>query len=70
MTVSKARHRHQPKTSHHPHENSQARFLQLDKIKNEENHPVQSQSVLRSAPRGLGKRKPAQALWKLTQSQV
>ena len=40
MTVSKARHRHQPKTSHHPQENSQARFLQLDKTKNKENHPV------------------------------
>ena len=33
MTVSKARHRHQPKMSHHPQENSQARFLQLDKTK-------------------------------------
>ena len=43
MTVPKARHRHQPKTSHHPQENSQARFLQLDKTKNEENHPMQSE---------------------------
>ena len=44
MTVSKTRHRHQPKTSHHLQETSQARFLQLDKTKNEENHPVQRQS--------------------------
>ena len=51
MTVARKRHRHQPKTSHHPQENSQARFLQLDKTKNEENQSVQSQSVLRSAPR-------------------
>ena len=43
MTVSKARHRHQPKTRHHPQENSQARFLQLDKTKNEENQLVQSE---------------------------
>ena len=33
MTVSKTRHRHQPKTSHHPQETSQARFLHLDKTK-------------------------------------
>ena len=33
MTVSKTRHRHQPKTSHHLQETSQARFLHLDKTK-------------------------------------
>ena len=33
MTVSKTRHRHQPKMSHHLQETSQARFLHLDKTK-------------------------------------
>ena len=70
MTVSKTMHRHQPKMSHHPQENSQARYLTTRQTQNEENQSVQSQSILRSAPRGLGKRKPAQALWQLTQSKV
>ena len=33
LIVSKTRHRHQPRTSHHLQETSQARFLHLDKIK-------------------------------------
>ena len=53
MTVSKARHRHQPKTNHHPQENNQARFLQLDKTKNE-NQPVQSQSGAKSERTPIG----------------
>ena len=62
MTVPKARHRYEPEPSPNLQKTSYARFLQLDKT-TEEKQPVQSQSGLRQAPRGLGKRnmrKPAE----------
>ena len=61
MTVPKARYRNKSEPSHNLQENSYARFLQLDKTTMRRKQPVQSQSGLRQAPRGLGKKKPAQA---------
>ena len=53
--------RKEPVPSHTLQENSQARFFQLDTTTARRNQPVKRQSVLRQAPRGRGKRRPAQA---------
>ena len=53
--------RREPVPSHNPQENSQARFFQLDTTAARRNQPVKRRSVLRQAPRGRGKRRPAQA---------
>ena len=47
--------------SHNLQENSQARFFQLDTTTARRNQPVESRRGLRQAPRGRGKRRPAQA---------
>ena len=51
----------EPVPSHNSQENSQARFFQLDTTPARRNQPVKRRSVLRQAPRGRGKRRPAQA---------
>ena len=53
-----------------PQENSQARFIQLDTTSARRNQPVTGQSILRQAPRGRGKTRPAQARWKPTARKV
>ena len=53
--------RNEPVPSHNLQENSQARFFQLDTTTARRNQPVKRRSVLRQAPRGRGKRRPAQA---------
>ena len=53
--------RREPVPSHNLQENSQARFFQLDTTTARRNQPVKRWSVLRQAPRGRGKRRPAQA---------
>ena len=53
--------RREPVPSHNLQENSQARFFQLDTTTARRNQPVKRRSVLRQAPRGRGKRRPAQA---------
>ena len=52
--------RREPVPSHNLQENSQARFFQLDTTTARRNQPVKRRSVLRQAPRGRGKRRPAQ----------
>ena len=51
----------EPVPSHNLQENSQARFCQLDTTVTRRNRPVKSRRGLRQAPRGQGKRRPAQA---------
>ena len=51
----------EPVYSHNLQENSQARFCQLDTTVARRNRPVKSRRGLRQAPRGQGKRRPAQA---------
>ena len=51
----------EPVLSHNLQENSQAIFFQLDTTTPGRNQPVKRRSVLRQAPRGRGKRRPAQA---------
>ena len=53
--------RREPVPSHNLQENSQARFFQLDTTTARRKQPVKRRSVLRQAPRGRGKRRPAQA---------
>ena len=55
------RHGKAPSPSHNLQENSQARFFQLDTTTVRRNQLVKSQRGLRQAPRGRGKRRPAQA---------
>ena len=62
--------RKEPVPSHTLQENSQARFCQLDTTTARRNQPVKRRSVLRQAPRGRGKRRPAQAHWIPTQRKV
>ena len=70
LTVPMTRHGQEPEPSHNLQENSYARFFQLDKTTVRRNQPVQSRSGLRQAPRGRGKRRPAQAHRKPTQRKV
>ena len=51
----------EPVYSHNLQENSQARFRQLDTTVARRNRPVKSRRGLQQAPRGRGKRRPAQA---------
>ena len=51
----------EPVPSHNLQENSQARFRQLDTTVARRNRPVKSWRGLQQAPRGRGKRRPAQA---------
>ena len=60
-TVPMTRHGKEPATSHNLQENSQARFFQLDTTTARRNQPVKSRRGLQQAPRGRGKRRPAQA---------
>ena len=53
--------RREPVPRQNLQENSQARFFQLDTTTARRNQPVTRQSVLRQAPRGRGKTRPAQA---------
>ena len=62
--------RKEPVPSHNLQENSQARFFQLYKTTARRKQPVKRQSVLQQAPRGRGKRRPAQARWNPTQRKV
>ena len=62
--------RREPVPSQNLQENSQARFFQLDTTTAKRNQPVTRQSVLRQAPRGRGKTRPAQARWKPTARKV
>ena len=70
LTVPMTRHGQEPEPSYNLQDNSQARFIQLDKTTVRRNQPVQSRSGLRQAPRGRGKRRPAQARRKPTQRKV
>ena len=60
MPVPKTRSRKGPMPSHNLQENSQARFCQRDTTVARRNQPVKSRRGLRQAPRGRGKRRPAQ----------
>ena len=51
----------EPVYSHNLQENSQARFCQLDTTVARRNRLVKSRRSLQEAPRGRGKRRPAQA---------
>ena len=51
----------EPMPSHTQQENSQARSFQLDTTTARRNLPVKRRRVLRQAPRGRGKRRPAPA---------
>ena len=51
----------EPVPSHNLQENSQARFCQLDTTVVRRHRLVKSRRGLRQAPRGRGKRRPAQA---------
>ena len=62
--------RKEPVPSHNLQENSQARLLQLDTTTARRNQLVKRRNVLRQAPKGRGKRRPAQARWKPTQRKV
>ena len=53
--------RREPVPSHNLQENSQARFFPLDTTTARRNQRVKRRSVLRQAPRGRGKRRPARA---------
>ena len=64
------RHRKESVQSHNLQENSQARFFQLDTTTAKRNQPVKRRSGLRQAPRGRGKRTPAQARRNPTQRKV
>ena len=70
LTVPMTRHGQEPEPSHNLQENSYTTFCQLDKTTVRRNQPVQSWSGLRQAPRGRGKRRPAQARRKPTQRKV
>ena len=60
-TVPMTRHGKEPAPSHNLQENSKARFFQLDTTIARRNQPVKSRRGLQQAPRGRGKRRPAQA---------
>ena len=70
LTVPMTRHGKAPEPSQILQENSQARFFQLDTTTVRRNQPVPSWSGLRQAPRGRGKRRPAQTRRKPTQRKV
>ena len=70
MTVPMTRHGKEPVPSHNLQENSQARFFQLDTTTARRNQSVKRRSGLRQAPRGRGKRRPAQARRNPTQRKI